>query len=94
MIMQSKEFEQYHSLENNNEMNKKYEKYYYVGEHVDGCDIYGPINVYHYISESLLRNRNLKDINFWDCDLELWPGDKLWSKAYNRGIITIELELE
>ena len=74
----------------NNEV--KYETYYYLGEHVDGCDQYGPIIVYHYISDAMRNGRNLNTIDIWDYDLELWPGDTLWSKGGNGKNITVEVD--
>lgn len=92
--MHSRAIENNTIFENNENMNTKYETYYYVGEHVDGCDRYGPINVYHYISTTLLGNKKLKDISPWDYDLEVWPGDKLWLKASTHQPITIEFNYE
>lgn len=80
-------------FENNEDMITKNETYQYVGEHVDGCDRDGPINVYHYISKTLLGNRKLKDVSPWEYDLELWPGDKLWLKASRKEPITIEFNI-
>ena len=68
----------------------KYETYYYLDEHVDGCDQYGPIIVYHYISEMMRNGRNLNSIDIYDYDLELWPGDKYWSEACKGNNIMVE----
>ena len=68
------------------------ETYYYMGEHVDGCDQYGPIYVYHYISSTQLNGRNLNEVEIWDGDLELWPGDRLWSEASRKQNIIISVE--
>lgn len=79
-------------MNNNNDDNMRYEVYYYLGQHVDGCDMYGQNNVYHYISEKLLNGRNLNIIDLWEYDLELWPGDKYWLDAgINKQILMIEV---
>lgn len=80
-------------FETNEDMNRKIETYHYIGEHVDGCDMDGPIVVYHYISNSLVGNRKLKDVSPWDYDLEIWPGDKLWVKASRKEHLTIEFNI-
>lgn len=72
--------------------NKKGETYYYLGEHHNGCDMYGPIIVYHYISETKRNGRNLNMINPTDYDLELWPEDRLWFLAGPDKNINIEVE--
>ena len=99
--MHSKAIESNITLENNGDLNSNFETYYYCGKHVDGCDREGPINVYHYISKTLLGDKKIKDDgNFdyydydYDYDLELWPGDKLWVKACTRQPITIEFNFE
>lgn len=91
--MYSKTIENNNMFEKNEVMMTKIETYQYVGQHVDGCDIYGPIDVYHYISNSLLGNRKLKDVSLLEYDLELWPGDKLWLKASRKEPITIEFNI-
>jgi hypothetical protein len=78
-------------MTNENKDNVIYETYYYVGEHIDGCDKHGPNNVYHYISESELNGRNTNTINIWECDLELWPGDRNWLDATRREPIKVKL---
>ena len=82
--------------DNNNDIddnnNNHDETYYYMGEHVDGCDQYGPIYVYHYISSAQLNGRNLNEVEMWDGDLELWPGDRLWSEASRKQNIIINVE--
>ena len=92
--MRSKAIESNITLENNGDLNSNFETYYYCGEHVDGCDYDGPNNVYHYISKTLLGDKKIKDVNVYDYDLELWPGDKLWVKACTRQPITIEFNFE
>ena len=76
--------------ENNN--NNHDETYYYMGKHMDGCDNYGPIYVYHYISSTQLNGRDLTEVEMWDGDLELWPGDRLWSEASRKQNIIINVE--
>ena len=63
-----------------------------MGEHVDGCDKCGPIYVYHYISSTQLNGRNLNEVEMWDGDLELWPGDRLWLEACSKQNIIINVE--
>lgn len=63
------------------------EVYYYLGTHVDGCDMDGPNIVYHYISKTLLNNRDIKSIDKWGYDLEIWPGDKLYMNAVKKEVI-------
>jgi hypothetical protein len=65
------------------------EEYYYLGTHVDGCDVDGPTVVYHYISKTLLKNRDIKSVDIWEYDLEIWPGDKLYHYAITNNIISI-----
>jgi hypothetical protein len=77
---------------NSSTENKKGETYYYLGKHYDGCDMYGPIVVYHYISETMLNGRNLNMINPDYYDLELWPGDRLWILAGPGKNINIDVE--
>lgn len=77
-------------VNNDYDNNAKYETHYYVGEHVEGCDRDGPINVYHYISESALNGRGLNTIDAWDYDLELWPGDRYWLEASGKKTIVVE----
>jgi hypothetical protein len=91
--MYSKTIENNNMFEKNEDMMTKNETYQYIGQHVDGCDRYGPIDVYHYISNSLLGNRKLKDVSHLEYDLELWPGDKLWLKASRKEPITIEYNI-
>ena len=80
----------------NDDMHKDviYETYYYIGEHIDGCDMDGPKYVYHYISESYLNGRNINEIEVWDCDLELWPGDKYWIEAGKHKNIIVEMKTD
>jgi hypothetical protein len=68
------------------------ETYYYIGEHVDGCDIDGEKMVYHYISKTRLNGRNLNTIDIFDYDLEFWPGDRLWTDVTTRNDIIINIE--
>ena len=78
----------YRNINNNQE--QEYKTFYYLGQHVDGCDLQGPIIVYHYISEEMLNGRNLNTIDEWDYDLELCPGDRFWREAGFRKPLTIE----
>lgn len=70
---------------------KKCEVYYYCGQHTESYDKHGPIPIYHYISKSELGNRKLKDIPWHLSDMEIWPGDLLWSKACTKQNIIIEV---
>lgn len=83
-------------INNNNNQNRiqeqEYKTFYYVGQHVDGCDSQGPIIVYHYMSEEMRNGRNLNTINEWDYDLELWPGDRYWREAGRGKPLTIEAD--
>jgi len=74
----------------NNCQVQRYQTFYYLGQHVDGCDRYGPIIVYHYISEEMRNGRNLNTLDIWDYDLELCPGDRYWRDAGRGRNITIE----
>lgn len=82
-------------INNNNNHNRdqeqEYKTFYYLGKHVDGCDQYGPIIVYHYISDEMRNGRNLNTLDIWNYDLELWPGDRYWRNAGPGKNITIEL---
>jgi len=78
--------------DNNSDDNMSYEAHYYVGEHIDGCDRDGPNIVYHYISETKRNGRNLNLIKTWECDLELWVGDRYWRDAGKNKIIMVEIE--
>jgi hypothetical protein len=78
---------------NNYDDNTMYEPHYYVGEHVDGYDRYGPIIVYHYISERARNGRNINTIDQWEYDMEIWPGDRYWPHAgRNKSIIMVEID--
>lgn len=77
---------------NSSTENKKGETYYYLGEHHDGYDMYGPIIVYHYISETMRNGRNLNMINPNVYDLEIWPVNRLWFLAGPGKNITLEVE--
>lgn len=79
---------------NNTDTSSSYETYYYCGEHADGYDRYGAFNVYHYISKTSLNGRDIKQLGKWDYDLEIWPGDKLWSSADLKQDIVLELEMD
>lgn len=78
---------------NNNNQEQEYRTFYYVGQHVDGCDRQGPIIIYHYISKEMLNGRNLNTINQWDYDLELWPGDRFWRDAGPGKPLAIEADV-
>lgn len=87
------------TIDNNNEYNNNTlnneepitQTFYYLGEHVDGCDRNGPTIVYHYISDMMRNGRNLNTLDIWNYDLELWPGDRHWRNAGRGRNITIEV---
>ena len=78
-------------IDNDRFDSKTYETYYYCGKYMDGYDAYGPIYVYHYISNSKLKGRDLDRIDYLDGDLEIWHEDKYWKDASMKKDIILEI---
>lgn len=79
------------NINDNNNEEQIYQTFYYLGQHTEGSDQYGPIIVYHYISDEMRNGRNLNTLDIWDYDLEIWPGDRYWRDAGRGRNLTIEV---